>query len=133
MTTLVVDASALIRLLLPKQPDPDLYRRLMLSDMVAPDFVDLEVLNTLRRELRRGALTTDRAEQLAARQINSPVTRVPHRSLLSRVWELRGSVTPYDAAYLSLAEQLQVPFVTTDARLAGSNGHQVKIELFPAN
>ena len=35
------------------------------------------------------------------------------------------------ANLIALAEQLGLPLVTCDARLAGSNGHKAKIELYP--
>ncbi len=40
-------------------------------------------------------------------------------------------MTAYDAAYVALAEQLDIPLVTCDAKLAGSHGHKVQIELYP--
>ena len=51
--------------------------------------------------------------------------------MIQRIWELRHSITPYDAAYVALAERLRVPPVTCDAKLAGSNGHNARIELYP--
>ena len=38
--------------------------------------------------------------------------------LLPRIWELRDTITPWDAAYVALAEILDVPLVTADRRLA---------------
>jgi predicted nucleic acid-binding protein len=52
---------------------------------------------------------------------------VPHRALLSRVWELRENVSAYDACYVALAEGLSVPLLTLDARLARSSGHDAEI------
>lgn len=49
--------------------------------------------------------------------------------LLPRIWELRHNVTAYDAAYLALAEAIDAPLVTCDARLAASTGHEVTIEV----
>ena len=53
-----------------------------------------------------------------------------HHPLGDRVWALRSSVTAYDGQYIALAERLGLPLVTSDARLAGSNGHTAVIESF---
>ena len=49
-----------------------------------------------------------------------PIRRAPHRPLLARCWELRDNVTVYDAAYVALAELLDVVLLTADARLASA-------------
>jgi predicted nucleic acid-binding protein len=38
--------------------------------------------------------------------------------LLERIWELRVNLSSYDAGYVALAEVLDCPFVTADARLS---------------
>ena len=43
--------------------------------------------------------------------------RLPHAPLMERYWELRDNVTGYDAAYIALAEFLDVPLLTADATL----------------
>ena len=57
------------------------------------------------------------------------IERMAHRGLLRRVWQLRESVTAYDAAYVVLSEVLDVPLLTCDAKLARSHGHRASIEL----
>jgi predicted nucleic acid-binding protein len=42
--------------------------------------------------------------------------------MLPRIWELRDNVTPYDAAYVALAEALDAPLLTADARFAAAPG-----------
>jgi predicted nucleic acid-binding protein len=49
--------------------------------------------------------------------------------LLHRAWELRRSVTAHDAMYIALAEALDAPLVTRDAKLARAHGHRARIEL----
>ena len=39
-------------------------------------------------------------------------------------------LAPYDATFVALAEALDVPLVTRDARLAGAPSHSAEIELF---
>ena len=57
------------------------------------------------------------------------IRRYPHKPLLPRVWQLRSSLTAYDAAYVALAELLNAPLLTRDGRLARATGHQAKVEL----
>jgi predicted nucleic acid-binding protein len=49
--------------------------------------------------------------------------------LLPRLWELRTSVTAYDAVYLALAEILEAPLLALDRRLARARGHGARIEV----
>jgi predicted nucleic acid-binding protein len=39
-----------------------------------------------------------------------------------RAWELRGSLTAYDAAYVAVAELVGAPLLTLDARLSRAPG-----------
>jgi predicted nucleic acid-binding protein len=57
-----------------------------------------------------------------------PLQRVDHAPLLARCWELRDNLTNYDAAYVALAEALDVPLLTGDQRLARSTGPRCSIE-----
>ena len=47
-----------------------------------------------------------------------------------RIWALRKNLSAYDAAYVALAEVLDAPLLTLDARLAASPGHQAEKRLF---
>ena len=51
-----------------------------------------------------------------------PVRRMPLAPLLPRMWELRDNITPYDAAYVALVEQLRATLITCDVRLASAPG-----------
>lgn len=46
----------------------------------------------------------------------------PYAPLADRCWQLRANVTAYDAAYVALAEQLDVRLATLDSRLADAAG-----------
>lgn len=58
-----------------------------------------------------------------------PIVLYPHMPLLERIWQLRPNLTGYDAAYVALAEALDVPLITCDAKLAASPGHEAAIQL----
>ncbi|GGO48730.1 hypothetical protein GCM10012287_24400 [Streptomyces daqingensis] len=55
--------------------------------------------------------------------------RVPCEHLLPGIWELRPNYTAYDASYVALAEKLNVPLVTGDAKLKRGVGARCTIEL----
>ena len=58
-----------------------------------------------------------------------PIQRYPHDFLLPRIWELRTTLTAYDAAYVALAEALDTPLLTRDRRLTNAAGVRARIEL----
>jgi predicted nucleic acid-binding protein len=55
----------------------------------------------------------------------------PYGPLAERIWELRANVTPYDAWYVALSEELGVPLLTLDGRLARAPGPTCRFELPP--
>jgi predicted nucleic acid-binding protein len=95
-----------------------------------PHLLDLEIASALRREVARDKLSRHDALDALRDFSELPVERYPATPLLERIWELRDRMTPYDAAYVSLAEALDVPLVTTDLRLARAGGHAAEIVAF---
>ena len=95
----------------------------------APELLDLEVAQVLRRLAREGALSAARAEQAIQDLLDLRITRYPHSLLLLRIWQLRHNLSAYDAAYVALAEKLGATLLTRDARLASAAGHVVTIEV----
>jgi predicted nucleic acid-binding protein len=128
---IVVDASALLELLLNTRAAARIAERLFDSDetLCAPHLIDLEIAQVLRRYAASGALTADRGAQALQDFTDFPLVRYPHDLLLPRVWELRHNLTAYDAAYVALAEALEAPLVTRDAALASAGGHSASVEL----
>jgi predicted nucleic acid-binding protein len=50
--------------------------------------------------------------------------------LLRRAFALYANTTFYDALYLSLAEAVAAPLITSDRALAGIPGARAKVEVF---
>ncbi|TAH39248.1 MAG: PIN domain-containing protein [Planctomycetota bacterium] len=121
---IVVDASAMIELLLRKQAASPIETRLLGAgaSLHAPHLLDLEVAQVLRRFRASRELSVTRAAEALEDYLDLPIRRHSHEILLPRIWQLRGRVTAYDASYLALAESLEAPLVTCDRGMARVSG-----------
>jgi predicted nucleic acid-binding protein len=111
----VIDASAAIEALFG---DEVAGAALSEIGVFAPEVVDLELTSALRKMVLRGEAPRESLEELLADWAGNDVVRCPHVPLLERVWAMRDRITAYDASYVALAEQLGLPLVTADRRLA---------------
>jgi predicted nucleic acid-binding protein len=128
---LVVDTSAVIGALVGRPPRDAVIERLATdNDLSAPHLLDVEFLHALRRLALGGQLSEDRAADARGDFADLAITRYEHTVLADRIWRLRHGLTAYDAAFVALAELLDVPLVTCDARLARAPGHHATVELF---
>ena len=131
MSLAVVDASVLVAFYVVN--DPRRQRAVTrLSDgdtMFAPAHLDAEVCSALRR-LSAGNPVLQAAVPRALEHLaRFPIQRLPIAPLLERMWQLRDNITPYDAAYVALAENLRCGLVTCDAKLAGASGARCGFDL----
>jgi predicted nucleic acid-binding protein len=129
---LVVDASAVIELLLARPAAEEVARHVAehAYDLHAPQLLDIEVLNALRRLVQLGQTSTERAGEAVIDLLDLPIERYPHDILVERAWALRDNLTAYDAAYVALAEAVTeggAPLLTTDARLAHAARAQTSV------
>lgn len=99
------------------------------DDVFVPELIDLEVTSYVRRAVRLGEMEPQRALQALADLALMPFERVSHTPFLSRIWELRHNLTPYDAAYVALAEVMDAPLLTADARLSRAPGLACEVVL----
>lgn len=101
------------------------------GDLVAPHLALVEATNILRRLELAGLL--GRLEATAAQRdlLRIGLELVPFEPFAERVWELRGSLTSYDAWYVAVAEGLDVPLATLDRRLSRATGPSCRFRLPP--
>jgi predicted nucleic acid-binding protein len=126
---IVVDVSVLAVALGDDRADGRHARaRLAGETLAAPELVDLEVVSVWRRQVAAKLMPARRAADAVADLVDLPLRRSSHHSLLHRIWELRHVISPYDAAYVALAEALDVVLVTADARLSRASGVNCEIE-----
>ena len=127
---IVADASAVLELLLRTSKAQALDELLLSSDarLHAPHLIDVEVTQTLRRLVLGGDLGERRAVQAIDDFRGIRIERHPHADLVRRAWQLRTALTAYDAMYVALAEALDAPLVTCDARLARAHGHSAVVQ-----
>lgn len=132
---ITIDASALVDWLLgtPRRGAAVADRMREAGIVHTLDFAQLEVLSALRGGIARRELTAERATLALDRLGSTPLSRHRATPFLTRAWALRATHTPYDAAYVALAEALDAPLVTTDSRLARSRGHRATIVEAGAN
>lgn len=118
----VVDASVVIA----ASADDDVHRLWAVEALgdtaAAPHLMPVEVANVLRRFESRDLISGSAVAKVFQDALDFDVELWPFAPFAGRIWELRGSVTPYDAWYVALAEALEVPLATLDLRLASAAG-----------
>jgi predicted nucleic acid-binding protein len=128
---IVIDASAVLEVLLNTAASARVAERLFARNDIlhAPHVLDLEIAQVLRRYTLSGEMDAERSEQALEDLADLPLNRYPHDVFLFRIWALRRNLTAYDAAYVALAEALDVPLVTRDTALASAPGHRARVEV----
>ena len=128
----VVDSSALAALLLDAgQAGQWVASMIRGVRLVAPQLAPFEVANVLRRQNLAGGIDETAAALAHQDLLDLSVELWPYSAVAARVWELRGSITAYDASYVALAELLGLSLITLDERLAKANGPRCPIIVTP--
>ena len=127
---IVLDASALLEFLLQTPLGARVEARLFRDEdeFHSPHLVDVEVTQGLRRLVRTGEVSPDRAAEAIADLADLDLHRHAHVDLLARAWKMRENLSAYDAMYVALAEALDAPVITCDRPLATAPGHRALIE-----
>ena len=128
---IVIDASALLEVLLCTPSAARVGDRIFRpgESLSAPHLIDVEIAQVLRRYVSSGGVNEERALEALEDLSDMPLDRYPHYPFLERIWQLRENVTAYDAAYIALAEALDVTLVTRDRSLARAPGIKATVEL----
>jgi predicted nucleic acid-binding protein len=113
---IVVDASAILELLLNTTDGARVAIRLFASGetLRVPHLLDVEVAQVLRRYARQSQLESGRGAQALEDLRDLPLIRYPHDLFLSRIWELRHTVT---AQLLDLAHREPDPALLNGGEL----------------
>lgn len=121
--SVVVDASVLIAALIDTGAQGEWAESIIISGSLhAPELARVEPTNILRR--------LERSHQISPAAANAAQDDLMQLSLetfgfdpfADRVWELRHTVTSYDAWYVALAEALKLPLATLDSKLSKAAG-----------
>lgn len=128
---IVLDASATIEWLLQSPTGVKIDQRIFspLESLHAPHLLDVEVTQVLRRYVRDKAITARRGQEALEDLADMPLSRYPHDLLIPRIWELRATLTAYDAAYVALAELLDARLLTCDGKIASASGHHAIVHV----
>lgn len=124
---LVVDASAIVELLLRTKAGERVEAAMRAEPAYAPSLIDAEVVSAVARLERTGILDARSAAEIVERWSKSAVIRVDPTFLIPDVWKRRKSMSTYDAFYVALAAKIKGTLVSGDRRLAASPGIDVPI------
>lgn len=127
----VLAASVVVDALVAAGPAGDLGRIEMrkLGELQVPAIFTAEVTSALRRLVHARALSPIRAASALTQILSVRTLSYPFEPFARRVWELRNTVTVYDAWYVALAERLETELVTSDKRVAEANGPRCPIRI----
>ncbi len=118
---IVLDASALVDVVLDRPASGWILDRLETDDVCAPAHQIAEVLSALGRLHRAGVIDRERALAALTETAATPQEVVaPTGEHLHRALELSDRIRVLDGLYVALAEERRCALVTTDLRLAGS-------------
>ena len=131
MPSLVIDASILVDALRPMaQGSPAIRGRLKEADSwFAPHTIDVECMSAWRALRMRGEIDDHALLRALDGLATWPIERLSSTPLIPRIHDISPAITPYDGAYVAIAEALSLPLLTRDARLTRASGLRCQFEL----
>ena len=131
-SSITIDNSALVVALTDIGPTGAALRARLhdVDSMNAPTLLDYELVSALFGMRRGGKLSDSQVEKALAAYRLVDINKHHTLDLWKRVRELYSNLSSYDAQYVALAEALEVPLITCDARIARSGAAKCAIEVF---
>lgn len=121
--SVVVDSSVLVAALVDTGPHGTWAEEILASGSLhAPELARAEATNILRRLERAKKITTPEANAAHEDLMQLNLELFAFDPFAERIWELRHTVTSYDAWYVAVAEALRLPLATLDVRLSKTTG-----------
>lgn len=128
--TVVADASVVIAALVEHRGLAHWANAVLAAaDIAAPHLLPAEVGHALRRHASAGATSHDAAALAHSDLQELAIEYYPYAPFSERIWQLRETVSSYDAWYVALAEELDAPLATLDHRLARAPGPRCRFLL----
>ena len=121
--SVVIDSSVLIAALVDSGPQGEWAEGVLASNALhAPELIRAEATNILRRLERAKQITTAEANAAHEDLMQLNLELFAFDPFAERIWELRYTVTSYDAWYVAVAETLRLPLATLDRKLSKASG-----------
>lgn len=121
--SVVVDASVLVAALVDSGKHGSWAEDVIISGSLhAPELARVEATNILRRLERSKQISTAEANAAHNDLMELNLETFGFDPFADRIWDLRHSITSYDAWYVALAEALELPLATLDLKLVKSRG-----------
>jgi predicted nucleic acid-binding protein len=126
---IVADASALVDFLIGNMSSSLDRKEFKTSLVCAPDLIINESISALTRLLRNGTISNSLFSDSLEDLTFIPTKIISSRDLIKSIPSKLGHISAYDAAYVCLAENLQIPFYTTDVKLSKSAQKYCQVNL----
>lgn len=129
---IVIESSAMVHALVDDSVNPELLALLADEELHAPVLLDFEVASALRGHALGGKLDQARLDEAIGDFTALSIERYQMTHMLGHTLDLRDNFTVYDAAYVMLAQALEAPLVTSDAKMAEARRLGPDVRIFSA-
>ncbi len=126
---IVADASVLVDFLIGNMSSTLDRNKFKSSAIYAPDLIINEAISCLSRLRRNEIISNSLYQDLIEDLTLIPKNIISSRTLINSIPEKLGNISAYDAAYVCLAESLQIPLYTTDEKLSKSAQKYCEVKL----